>query len=94
VDPEVVDNQELSRFEIRLDGRTAGFAAYRATPGRLVFTHTEIDESFEGQGLGSRLAAGALDAVRGRSLGVVPQCPFIAAYIKRHPGYADLITTA
>jgi predicted GNAT family acetyltransferase len=82
---DVADNGELHRFEITVDGKLAGFALYRAEPGAIVFTHTEIDPAFEGQGLGSKLAAAALADVRGRSLEIVPLCPFIASYLKRHP---------
>lgn len=88
----VVDNPERSRFEVYTDeDALAGFAAYQRNAERIVFTHTEIDPAFEGHGLGSRLAAGALDAVRGRHLKVVAQCPFIARYLARHQEYADLL---
>jgi uncharacterized protein len=88
----IVDNPQRSRFEVYTDDEAlAGFAEYRRDAARIVFTHTEIDPAFEGQGLGSRLAAGALDAVRGRQLKVVAQCPFIARYLARHQEYADLL---
>jgi uncharacterized protein len=88
---EVVDNPAQGRYEVRVDGALAGFAAYRDEGDRLVFTHTEVDDAYEGQGLGGRLAAGALDDVRRRGLLVVPRCPFIRAWIERHPDYADLV---
>jgi len=87
----VADNPDAHRFEIYLGERLAGFTAYDLAPGRIVFTHTEIDPSFEGKGLGGRLASKALDEVRGRGLTVVARCPFIAAYLARHPEYADLL---
>jgi predicted GNAT family acetyltransferase len=90
-DPSVFNNADAQRYEIRLDDRLAGFAAYRTVGRETVFTHTEIDESFEGQGLGSRLARAALDDVRGAGRVVRPLCPFIAGYIKHHPEYADLV---
>jgi predicted GNAT family acetyltransferase len=87
----VRDNPTESRFEIYVDGDRAGFAVYRDESGRRVFTHTVVDDDYEGQGIGSRLAAGALDDTRSRGLTVVPRCPFIKAYIDRHPDYADLL---
>ena len=87
----VVDNPGAQRFEARVNGALAGFAAYESVPGGVVLTHTEVDPAFEGQGVASRLAAGALDEVRARGLAVTPQCAFIAGYIQRHPGYADLV---
>ena len=89
---EVRDNPAEHRYEIHVDGTLAGFSAYRRRPGAVVFTHTEIDPSYEGKGLGSVLARRALDDVRARGLGVMPLCPFINGYIQRHPEYADLVT--
>ncbi len=91
--PTVLDAPESSRFEIHADGRLAGFAQYRMKGGGLiVFTHTEIDDAFEGRGLGSTLVRAALDAARARNLAVRPDCPFVRAYIARHPGdYLDLV---
>ncbi len=57
-----------------------------------MFTHTVIDPAFEGQGMGSRLVKAALDDVRQRGERVVPQCAFVADYIRRHPAYADLVS--
>ena len=57
----------------------------------MIFTHTEIDDAFEGQGLGSTLAKAALADAREHGLRVVPLCPFIAGYIKKHPEYTDLV---
>ena len=92
LDVQVVDNPELQRFEARVDGTVAGVFAYRERPGNgLVLLHTEVDDAVEGKGVGSRLAAGALDDVRRRGLTVVPLCPFVSAYLKRHPEYADLV---
>jgi uncharacterized protein len=90
-DAVVVDAPETRRYELRLDGRLIGLAAYRRRNGRIVFTHTEVVESLAGGGFGSRLAAGALDDARRQGLAVVPLCPFIAHYIEQHPEYADLL---
>jgi predicted GNAT family acetyltransferase len=88
----VRDNPEAGRYEGWVDGALAGFAEYRIVGGRIIFTHTEVDEAFEGQGIGSALAGGALDDVRERvQLPVVPRCPFIRGWIERHPTYADLV---
>lgn len=94
MDFEVVDNPDQSRFEIRVDGVAAGAAHYRLHPAaagepeRIVFTHTVVEPEFEGRGVGSRLAGGALTLARERGLRVVAQCPFIAAYLEKHPELA------
>lgn len=88
---EISDNAAKSRYEIRLDGDLAGFAEYEQGEGAVVFTHTEVDSAFEGKGVGSALARGALDDVRSKGLSVVPLCPFIKKWIGKHPDYHDLV---
>lgn len=90
-DPDVTDHASRHRYEIVSGGELAGFALYRDAGGRRVFTHTEVAPAHQGQGLASRLARAALDDVRRRGLRVVPDCPFMAAYIGRHPQDADLV---
>lgn len=88
---EVTDNPQAGRFEVRLDGELGGSAYYRRRDDRVVFTHTEVDEAFEGRGVGGALARGSLDAVRARGERVVALCEFIAGYIDKHPEYQDLL---
>jgi predicted GNAT family acetyltransferase len=89
---EVVDNPDQHRYEARdADGTVLGFSRYRLTGDTVVFTHTEVDPATEGQGVGSQLVRGALDDVRRRGLQMVPQCPFVKAYVDRHPQYESLI---
>ncbi|MBA2624498.1 MAG: N-acetyltransferase [Acidimicrobiia bacterium] len=88
---EVRDAPERSRYEARVDGALVGFAVYQPGGNSLVFTHTEIDDAHEGQGVGSALARGALDDVRSRGLAVVARCPFVAGWIDRHPDYEELV---
>jgi predicted GNAT family acetyltransferase len=93
-DVEVRNHPDRSRYEAHVDDAVAGFAAYRLRgepTSIVVFTHTEVDPAYEGKGVGSALARAALDDVRSRGLGVVAMCPFISAYIRRHPEYADLL---
>ena len=88
---EVHDDPERSSYEAEVDGHRAGFAAYRLDDGVVTFTHTVVEDGYEGHGIGSALARTALDDARARGLAVVPQCPFIASWIERHPGYGDLV---
>lgn len=90
---EVVDNPTARRYEARLDGEIAGISQYRLVPeaGRIVFLHTEVDPKFEGRGVGSRLAKGALEDVRARGLKASVHCPFISAYIERHHEFDDIV---
>ena len=88
---DVRDATDRHRYEVSFDGELAGFAVYRDVGGVRVFTHTEVFPRFERRGVGSRLARGALEDVRATGRSLVPQCPFIRAYIDRHDAYADLI---
>ena len=88
----VTDHRDAQRFEAHLDGALAGFAQYQLTDALVVFTHTEVEPAFEGRGVGSALARGALDAVRsdGRRK-VLALCPFVKGWVERHWDYADLL---
>jgi uncharacterized protein len=90
---DVVDVPARSRYEVTVDGELAGFAEYRRVEGATVFTHTEVFDAYEGKGVGSALARGALDHVRSEGRKLVAQCPFIAAFLRRHVEDADLVDT-
>jgi NAD+ kinase len=90
-DAVVVDNFEQSRYEVRLGGEVAGTLQYLRTPDHVELLHTEIDQAFQGRGLASRLAGGALDELRARSGRIVVSCQFVAGYLERHPEYATLV---
>ncbi|HXQ44741.1 MAG TPA: GNAT family N-acetyltransferase [Acidimicrobiales bacterium] len=87
----VTDNESQHRYEAYVDHTLAAFVTYERIPGGITFIHTETEPGYEGRGVASRLAEAALDDARSRSLRVTPLCPFIAAYIDRHPAYADLL---
>jgi predicted GNAT family acetyltransferase len=87
----VTDAPDQTRFEARVDGQLAGFAEYQLTDALMVFTHTEVDPAFEGQGVGSALARFALDQIRAQGTRqALPVCPFIKGWIERHPDYLDI----
>jgi uncharacterized protein len=86
----VIDNRSLRRYELRLGETVVGFIAYQTEQGA-VLLHTEVDPVFEGRGFGSRLVAGAFEDIRARRLSVVPICPFVRSYLRRHPEDADLV---
>jgi predicted GNAT family acetyltransferase len=93
VNVSVTDNPSALRYELHVGNELAGEIRYRRQPGAVVLVHTNLQPRFEGDGLGSRLVQGALDDIRARGCGVVPVCPFVAAFIRHHPEYADLVTS-
>ena len=88
--PQVEDNPDASRFEMGGGDGTA-FAEYRRAGDRGVLVHTEVPQALSGQGGGSKLVRGVLDALRAEGAKVVPRCEFVAAYVERHPEYRDLL---
>jgi hypothetical protein len=91
VEARVQDNPVSGRFEVLVDEEVAGFVEYQRNGSTVLFIHTEVDPRVEGHGVGSILAAGALDVARSQRSSVLPFCPFIRDYIERHPGYLDLV---
>jgi predicted GNAT family acetyltransferase len=89
----VTDNRAAGRYQTEINGFVA-LADYELEPDRIIFTHTEVPEALSGGGVGGKLARFALDDARARNLAVIPLCPFIAAYIRRHPEYLDLVPPA
>jgi uncharacterized protein len=85
------DNENQTRFELRLDGELAGFLLYRRHPTVITLVHTEIFPSFQGRGLASQLIGSALDTAREQGLEVLPVCPSVQDFIRKHPGYLDLV---
>jgi predicted GNAT family acetyltransferase len=89
---QVTRNDDTARYEAQIDGVLAGFAQYQLTDDLIVFTHTEVDRTFEGQGVGSAIARAALDDVRASGQRkVLPLCPFISGWIGKHRDYVDLV---
>jgi len=86
----VLNNTDKNRYELSVDGHLAA-TYYRIADSVITFVHTEVPDALAGRGVGSKLVKGALDQVRAAGLKVVPQCPFVRAYIERHPDYADLL---
>ncbi|HYN68112.1 MAG TPA: GNAT family N-acetyltransferase [Ornithinibacter sp.] len=88
----VTRNEDEHRWEARIDGELAGIAEYQLTDELVVFTHTEVEPAFEGRGVGGTLARHALDEVRAEGTRkVMPLCPFVKAWITRHPDYRPLV---
>ena len=89
--PVVTDATERQRYEAHLDGELAGVLEYVVKHGRLALVHTEVLPAHEGQGSGSALVRHALDDARRRQLRVIAICPYVQAYLTRHPEDDDII---
>jgi len=88
---DVRDRPDDRQYEVTVDGQVAGKLVYRLGPDQIAFTHAEVDSAYGGKGVGSALASHALDDARARGLAVLPDCPFVTAYVKKHSEYVDLV---
>ncbi len=86
---DVVHNLEKKQFEMQL-GEQLAKVQYILGSSEIIFTHTEVPEAFEGQGIAGKIAKVALDYAKDSGMRVRPMCPYIAAYIKRHPEYQSI----
>jgi predicted GNAT family acetyltransferase len=87
---DVIDNKAHHRFELMVEGHLA--AAYYKVEGNFItFIHTEVPPELGGKGVGSRLVQGALDQVGAAGRKMIPVCPFVKAWIGKHPEYKDLL---
>ena len=92
-DVTITDNPDKSRLEALLDdGTVAGFADYRPRGSSTYsFTHTEVDDEFEGQGVGSKLMRGVIEFARANEVKVLPSCEFLRSYMKEHEDTHDVL---
>src|ERR1700733_10469292 len=89
--PEIIDVPNEGRLEIFVDGARADLV-YRVHRDRLVIEHTRVPDNISRRGIGGMLAAAAVDKAIERGLTVVPVCPFVAAWLRKHPDAAERVT--
>ena len=90
---EITDNVGSHRFELQVHGETA-VLVYERTGDLLRLIHTEVPQSLEGKGVGSKLVSAVLRFAQENKVSVVPLCPFVAQYVKRHPEYSAIVDPA
>lgn len=87
----IENNTNKNRFELVTDDKLSVIEYQPFDEKTIVITHTEVDPALEGKGVGSRLVKDMLDYVRQHNLQIIPLCPFVSTYLKRHRDYTDLI---
>ena len=90
LDPDVRDDRDARRYVLPVEGREA-VVLYNPVEGGLIITETLVPQELEGRGIASRLARHVLEDIRRRGLLVLPTCPFFAAYLKKHPEWAEIV---
>ena len=86
--------KESDHFTIAVEGQPVGKAEFADRDGQRVFTHTEVDEKFEGRGLATILIGEALAATRDAGVRIVAECPMVANYIEKHSEFSDIVDAA
>lgn len=89
-DPEIHDNRDLNRYELAVDGEVA-VVTYNLSEPNLMITETLVPQRLEGQGIASRLAKFVLADAKARDLLILPVCPFLSSYLKKHPEHAATV---
>ncbi|OBF18461.1 GNAT family N-acetyltransferase [Mycobacterium sp. ACS4331] len=90
----VTITKDADRFLVRVEGQDVGMAQFAERGGQRVFFHTEVDEAFGGRGLATILIGEALAATRAEGRRIVPVCPMVAAYVRKHHEFDDITDSA
>lgn len=88
---DITDNTQRRRFELHVDGELAALVTYGRNSRQLALVHTETEPGFEGQGYAGQVVAHAIDEARERGLELLPFCPFVQHYLRKHPDLIDLV---
>ena len=88
---ELIDNTEAKQFEFHIGDHIPRIEYIRAK-SKIFLTHTEVPKELEGKGIGSAIIKSALEQVEKEDLVLVPLCPFVAGYIKKHPEWKKIST--
>ena len=91
MDATITDAEAAQRYEARLEDELAGFLDYVVKHDRIALIHTEVLPAYQGRGVGESLTRFALDDARGRGLRVIVTCPYVRAYVERHPETHDIV---
>lgn len=91
-DYQLINNKEKKRYEFQIDEHIAVIEYIKSAKGEVFLTHTQVPSELEGKGIGSSLVLKVLQDIEKQGLRVVPLCPFVAAYIKRHPEWKKLVS--
>ena len=87
----IINNEKALHFETLLSNGEFAFIEYRWHQGNLVLMHTLVPEGFEGKGIAAALAKFVLEYAKEKQLQIVVYCPYVNAYLKKHPEYQVLV---
>ncbi len=89
---QTIQNESKKRFELEINGQTAFIDyTFKKSTNQIFLVHTEVPQALRGSGYGERLVKDTLDIIRSKELKIVPLCPFVVTYLKRHKDYLDIV---
>ncbi|WP_350284455.1 GNAT family N-acetyltransferase [uncultured Croceitalea sp.] len=86
----LINNEAAKQYEFHIDAQVPKIE-YIKTKDKIYLTHTEVPRSLEGKGIATALVLQVLEDIKQKELTLVPMCPFVAMYIKRHPEWKSLV---
>jgi len=89
---QLIDNEVLNQYEFQIEAYTPKIEYIKNKQQQIFLTHTEVPRALEGKGIGAALVKATLEDVKEKELSLVPLCPFVAAYIKRHPEWKSILS--
>ena len=87
---ELVKNEVAHQFEMNVDGNTA-IIIYKEYPGKIALLHTEVPPILEGRGVATAIIEKSLNYIEQNNLKLIPLCPMVEAYLKRHPDWKRIV---
>jgi len=87
----IVVNQEKKRFELEVEGKIAYIEYILNNENIMFLNHTEVPVCLKGKGVGSAIVSKVLDYIKENGYTLAPLCPFVAAYVKRHPERKEIL---
>ena len=91
LESKLILNEEKKRFELKVEGETAFIEFILSNENIMFLTHTEVPVALEGKGVGSAIVSKTLEYIKEKGLTLAPLCPFVAAYVKRHPDWKAIL---
>jgi predicted GNAT family acetyltransferase len=88
----LANNSTENRFELQTDAHTP-FIEYKLSGQTLILIHTEVPPALEGKGVGKAIVEKALQYAKDNGYKIVPLCPFVNTYIKRHKEWSDIVAS-
>lgn len=90
-DYQLINNKERNQYEFHIERYTPKIEYIINNQKDIFLTHTEVHPALGGRGIATQLIAKVLEDIKAGSFALVPLCPFVVAYIKKHPEWMSIV---